>query len=177
MSISIKNIVSLFTAVFDPPPLLYLRVSTWATLSFGPPKQTARIIHSVEAFWSRLLAYFLFPGRLVQLLRVTVLQRFGNIRGWIQQSSEGHIHHRINSMRFAASFILNVVDVGSGLGSHLLFYAKTSRLITIDNFVYSWLPIWTFDGNVFLDLHIQNLSEVADCWCAQRAMGYYLSCG
>ena len=40
-------------------------------------------------------------------------------------------------MRFAASFILNVVDVGSGLGSHLLFYAKTSRLITIDNFVYS----------------------------------------
>ena len=75
-------------------------------------------------------------------------------------------------MSFAASLILDVIDIGSSLGSHLLFYAKSSRLITIDDFVDSWLPIWIFDSNVFLNLHTQNLSEVADYWCGPRAMGY-----
>ena len=48
-----------------------------------------------------------------------------------------HIHRRTNSMSCAASFILDVRDIGSSLGSHLLFYAKTSRLITDDDFIGS----------------------------------------
>ena len=80
-------------------------------------------------------------------------------------------------MSFAASLILDVIDISSSLDSHLLFYAKISRLITGDDFVDSWLLIWIFDSNVFLNLHTQNLSEVEGYWCGPRAMGYYLSYG
>ena len=48
-----------------------------------------------------------------------------------------HIHHRTYSVSFAASFIPDVIDIGSSLGSHLLFYAKTSRLITNDDSIGS----------------------------------------
>ena len=48
-----------------------------------------------------------------------------------------HIHHRTSSMSYAASLILDVIDIGSSLGSHLLFYAKTSRLTTGVDFVDS----------------------------------------
>ena len=62
---------------------------------------------------------------------------FSNIRGWIQQSSMEHIHHRTYSISFAASFIPDAIDIGSSLDSHLLFYAKTSQSITSDDFVGS----------------------------------------
>ena len=48
-----------------------------------------------------------------------------------------HIHHRTYSISFAASFIPDAIDIGSSLGSHLLFYAKTSQSITSDDFVGS----------------------------------------
>ena len=49
-----------------------------------------------------------------------------------------HTHHRANLMSCAASsFILDVIDISSSSGSHLLFYAKTSRLITNDDSIGS----------------------------------------
>ena len=73
-------------------------------------------------------------------------------------------------MNYAASLILDVIDIGFSLGSHLLFYAKTSRLITGDDSIGSWLPIWIFDSNVFLNLHIQSLFEEVDYFCVTKGV-------